>query len=269
MLAIVIAIGTVFAVILFLQARQRKYTDFILKNSLCLKQLTEINNRYTFYSGINLNQKHTYDNEDFFNDISCQDYLIYQLQFIKKDVIDQIEKIKINERLYDKYLEEIATIKQSGQFQIEPGKLKIEKLLKLENKLIEEQIYHPILRFILTVTLYCSKINGQIYSSKSEDFYDNDVLSLIARLNKKRGSYFTDREIWNALCRVERGKVSNKMRFSIYARDGYRCCRCGASGRFVKLEIDHIIPIAKGGKSTYDNLQTLCHNCNVEKGDKY
>ena len=100
MLAIMIAIGTVFAVILFLQARQRKYTDFILKNSLCLKQLTEINNRYTFYSGINLNQKHTYDNEDFFNDISCQDYLIYQLQFIKKDVIDQIEKIKINERLY-------------------------------------------------------------------------------------------------------------------------------------------------------------------------
>ena len=24
-----------------------------------------------------------------------------------------------------------------------------------------------------------------------------------------------------------------------------------------------------GGKSTYDNLQTLCHKCNVEKGDKF
>lgn len=269
MLAIVIAIGTVLAVILFLQARQRKYTDFILKNSLCLKQLTEINNRYAFYSGINLNQNHTYDNENFFTDISCQDYLIYQLQFIKKDVVDQIKKIRINGRLYDKYLEETATIKQSGQFQTNPEKLNVEKLLILEKKLIEKQIYHPIIRFVLTVTLYCSKINGQIYNSKSEDFYDSDILPLIARLNKKRGSYFTDREIWNALCRVERGKVSNKMRFSIYARDGYRCCRCGASGRFVKLEIDHIIPIAKGGKSTYDNLQTLCHNCNVEKGDKY
>ena len=269
MLAIVIAIGAVLAVILLLQARQRKYADFILKNSLCLKQLTELNNRYTFYSDINLNQNHTYDNENFFNDISCQDFLIYQLQFIKKDVVDQIEKIRINERLYDKYLEEIATIKQSGQFQTNAGKLKVEKLLILEKKLIEEQIYHPIIQFILTVTLYCSTINGQIYNAKSKDFFDNDVLSLIARLNKKRGTYFTDREIWNAICRVERGKVSNKMRFSIYARDRYRCCRCGASGRFVQLEIDHIIPIAKGGKSTYDNLQTLCHNCNVEKGDKY
>lgn len=34
------------------------------------------------------------------------------------------------------------------------------------------------------------------------------------------------------------------------------------------LEIDHIIPIAKGGKSTYDNLQTLCHRYNIKKGDK-
>ena len=30
-----------------------------------------------------------------------------------------------------------------------------------------------------------------------------------------------------------------------------------------------IKPIAKGGKSTYDNLQTLCVYCNKEKGDKY
>ena len=108
-----------------------------------------------------------------------------------------------------------------------------------------------------------------IFGHKNPDT-DSICSSLVKeRLNKKRGTYFTDREIWNAICRVERGKVSNKMRFSIYARDRYRCCRCGASGRFVQLEIDHIIPIAKGGKSTYDNLQTLCHNCNVEKGDKY
>ncbi|MBP5466276.1 MAG: HNH endonuclease [Clostridia bacterium] len=52
------------------------------------------------------------------------------------------------------------------------------------------------------------------------------------------------------------------MRFSIYKRDGYRCQHCGRSGRFVDLEIDHIIPISKGGKSTYDNLQTLCQRCN-------
>lgn len=33
------------------------------------------------------------------------------------------------------------------------------------------------------------------------------------------------------------------------------------------LEIDHILPISKGGKSTIDNLQTLCKTCNKEKSD--
>ena len=35
------------------------------------------------------------------------------------------------------------------------------------------------------------------------------------------------------------------------------------------LEIDHIKPISKGGKCTYDNLQTLRARCNREKRDKY
>ena len=87
------------------------------------------------------------------------------------------------------------------------------------------------------------------------------------RVSNRSGRFFNDREIWDAICRVERARVSNKMRFSIYERDGWRCRRCGKSQRFAELEIDHIFPIAKGGKSTYDNLQTLCHRCNVEKGD--
>lgn len=80
---------------------------------------------------------------------------------------------------------------------------------------------------------------------------------------------FIWREIWDSICRVERGRVSNKMRFSIYKRDRYRCCICGRSKYSDFLEIDNINPIAKGGKSTYDNLQTLCRRCNKNKGDKY
>ena len=117
------------------------------------------------------------------------------------------------------------------------------------------------------MTLNCSKINGYIYDKKSERFYADDIYLLSKRLNNKNGNFYNDREIWDALCRVERGKVSNKMRFSIYERDCYRCCKCGISGDYAQLEIDHIIPIAKGGKTTYDNLQTLCHECNIEKGD--
>ncbi len=100
--------------------------------------------------------------------------------------------------------------------------------------------------------------------SKSETFSPKEIKDIIFRLNQKIGQFYTDQGIWNALSRVERGKVSNRIRFKIYERDGYRCRNCGSKNN---LEIDHIIPIARGGKSTFDNLQTLCHDCNQRKGN--
>ena len=108
-----------------------------------------------------------------------------------------------------------------------------------------------------------------MYATKDRSFSAEYVLELIKRLNNKDGTFYIDKGIWDALCRVERGRVSDRMRFSIYKRDGYRCRMCGKSGTFATLEIDHIKPIAKGGKSTYDNLQTLCKSCNQKKGDNY
>jgi 5-methylcytosine-specific restriction endonuclease McrA len=36
----------------------------------------------------------------------------------------------------------------------------------------------------------------------------------------------------------------------------------------VGLQIDHIIPVAKGGKSVSSNLRVLCNKCNASKGAK-
>ena len=137
-----------------------------------------------------------------------------------------------------------------------------------KNLISRTRLPNPPTDFTITVTLYCSRINGHIYDGKSETYRSEFILSSISRLRNRRGTFYNDRNVWDAICRVERGKVTNKIRFSIYERDGYRCRNCGVSQRFANLEIDHIIPIAKGGKSEYNNLQTLCHNCNVYKGDR-
>lgn len=263
---ILVLIGVAVTVLLY--QRRQKYDRFLLQHSLCLKTLREINARYRFFPCVSFDQQHTYDNEYFFNDISCEDYLIYQLQFIKKDVSSQIEKIRTNRQLYANYTEERNKIAQFGQFQTAPGKLNEQVLLKREQHLLKKQTLAPAMQFNIAVTLYCSKINGYVYRRKRARFTDAEILAYISRLEQKNGNFYTDRKIWNSICRVERGKVSNKMRFSIFARDGYRCRICGASGKFARLEIDHIIPIAKGGRSTYNNLQTLCHSCNTKKGSK-
>ena len=65
-----------------------------------------------------------------------------------------------------------------------------------------------------------------------------------------------------------RKTVPLKDRWGVLKRDNYRCCKCGASpstDHAVELEVDHIVPVAKGGTNDSENLQTLCQNCNQGK----
>lgn len=61
--------------------------------------------------------------------------------------------------------------------------------------------------------------------------------------------------------------LSLRKRFFVLKRDGFTCCYCGANGQGVKLEVDHITPVAKNGSDALDNLQTLCFDCNRGKRD--
>lgn len=62
----------------------------------------------------------------------------------------------------------------------------------------------------------------------------------------------------------ERPRITAKMRQAVYARDDYRCARCGSRE---DLAVDHIHPHSKGGSTSLPNLQTLCRSCNLSKGD--
>ena len=48
-----------------------------------------------------------------------------------------------------------------------------------------------------------------------------------------------------------------------------RCAICGVKLSSInECHFDHILPFAKGGKSTVDNCQILCISCNLKKNDK-
>jgi len=64
-----------------------------------------------------------------------------------------------------------------------------------------------------------------------------------------------------------RRPISQKLRVLVLERDQFRCRMCGKTPKETKLEVDHIIPAAKGGKDSLDNLQTLCIDCNRGKTD--
>ena len=67
----------------------------------------------------------------------------------------------------------------------------------------------------------------------------------------------------------ERDKMTARLRFTILQRGNFACRACGRSplaDNTVKLHVDHIVPIARGGKTIPDNLQVLCADCNLGKG---
>ncbi len=249
---------------------RKQYILFLMTNSVAINNLLSINKEYIFYDGIDdYYVTHTYDNVNFFNNITCEDYLIYMLQFNKKITEIEIKNIAYNRNLNVRYRQKIDTMKIFGEYTTENDKLNKKYLLILEKRIFNKNIIKPKTQYNAYVKLYFAKMNGRISARKEEIFNSQDILYLINRLGNKTHGFYNDRGIWDAICRVERGKVSNKMRFSIYKRDGYRCRKCGRTQSSDYLEIDHIKPISKGGKSTYDNLQTLCRRCNKEKGDKY
>ena len=69
---------------------------------------------------------------------------------------------------------------------------------------------------------------------------------------------------------AEHAKVTRAMRYDVLRRDNFHCVRCGRGKEDgVKLHVDHIVPVSRGGKSVMGNLQTLCEDCNCGKGNRY
>lgn len=72
-------------------------------------------------------------------------------------------------------------------------------------------------------------------------------------------------------CRIE---AVNKLR--VFERDGWRCRLCGVDAPRELMgtvsgnapELDHDVPLSRGGAHSYANTQLLCSCCNRQKGDR-
>lgn len=63
----------------------------------------------------------------------------------------------------------------------------------------------------------------------------------------------------------QRKPISDRTRFLVLRRDGYRCQYCGRCAPDCTLELDHLVPVAKGGTNDPKNLVVACLECNRGK----
>jgi len=92
---------------------------------------------------------------------------------------------------------------------------------------------------------------------------EDTIVDLINKLQSKL--------TMSAFAKEQRAMMTSKLRELIKERDNYSCRYCGNSifnEPNLLLEIDHIVPVSKGGCTVESNLQTLCWKCNRQKSNK-
>ena len=73
-----------------------------------------------------------------------------------------------------------------------------------------------------------------------------------------------------------KAKIENFKPSEVFKRDDYICQLCGIKTRpdfknkhhLKRPELDHIIPLSKGGEHSRQNTQCLCRQCNMKKHNK-
>ena len=108
--------------------------------------------------------------------------------------------------------------------------------------------------------------------------YDIASWSELSSLKRELGVFNDDEELMGSIIvpRVIRTVYFSKVptrkvrlnRKNIYLRDGNTCQYCGKVFASEDLNLDHVLPRAQGGISSWTNLVCSCYKCNNKKGSK-
>lgn len=179
-------------------------------------------------------------------------------------VATALDQVRRNAVIYEMYDRKIASLYvEATAEQFEEGKMTAEEYQAVEQDVIREARL-PICRaYSVNCHVSYTSPQGRNRYHKSQIYSEDEIRQEMERQERK--SAYHASEVYRR--RAERSRVTPSVRYRIMERDGFRCCVCGRSARSgVELEVDHIIPIARGGSSDDSNLQTLCRDCNRGKG---
>jgi len=126
----------------------------------------------------------------------------------------------------------------------------------------------------LTFTTYRREMKGIDWGGLYDEFKDKTFDT--AQLEREIENLMMDDDVSNkkgiypfVLTRNERNlnirAFSESQRRAAYERQQGGCVRCGKHFAYEQMEADHITPWSKGGKTTVENCQLLCLDCNRRK----
>jgi hypothetical protein len=133
-----------------------------------------------------------------------------------------------------------------------------------KSRLAKELGFEPV-RF---VDIKFQAYKFKYVSSGGNSSYEVSIILDMDNLEKFI-KYLGDKLRFKNSAKGQRALMTPLLREKIKKRYGNTCQQCGISVRDepnLLIEIDHIVPISKGGTTVEDNLQALCWRCNRTKG---
>lgn len=114
---------------------------------------------------------------------------------------------------------------------------------------------------------------GLMYNRHGEKFLDADelerrIVELLEDDEVKRNAGIYEYLLDGAEKHLNLRKFPAKIKRAVYERQKHICAKCGGEFEFKQMEADHITPWSRGGKTTIDNCQLLCRQCNRKKSNK-
>ncbi len=109
------------------------------------------------------------------------------------------------------------------------------------------------------------------YTSAGGNSSQESAIELNTPTLEALSAVLVDKIRWAKSAAGQRALMTTALRRHIKDRDNHACLNCGvslAAEPHLLLEVDHIMPVSKGGLSVPENLQTLCWKCNRAKGAK-
>ncbi len=179
---------------------------------------------------------------------------------------NHIKKSVEYNRNYNNYLREKQSLfAQDSKQNAFEAKVFYKIFVRLENELLREYNCEKQLddKILYCDVLYVSP-QGRSRSYGKHGYTLEEVNQAIEDLPK------VSHLLSNTNPQYERSYMTDSLRYDILKRDGFKCQLCGM-GQIdgVRLHVDHIIPVSKGGRTIPSNLRTLCEACNMGKRDKY
>ena len=199
--------------------------------------------------------------------LSMDEYLIGLIDSNELYYHNIINTISSNICKYNNYIRRTQSIKSSATEEFcDSFGFTLTKFLKYEERVFKSKILQKPQDDVI---VYCKATytspQGRNHYWKEQSYHYSELKRFFDHTVELKAQ----RQTRQQQIRSERAKMTDSLRYDILKRDNFRCQICGSSAQDgVKLHVDHIIPVSKGGQTIASNLRTLCDRCNMGKSDK-